>query len=115
MLSKLVAFAETREAAIDRILRALDEYFVGGIKTNLGLFQLILSDADFRAARIDTGYLDRLLAGEGKRSAEEDVPDDVAAVAAAMFVAAEVKPMMVRTELEEGRWAQAARREALRG
>ncbi len=62
MLSKLVAFAPTREMAIDRMLRALDEYVIGGIKTNIGLFRRILTDADFRAARIDTGYLERLLA-----------------------------------------------------
>ncbi len=63
MLSKLVAYAETREAAIDRMLRALDEYVIGGIRTNIGLFRRILQDADFRAARIDTGYLERLAGG----------------------------------------------------
>src|ERR1700722_5072119 len=52
MLSKLVAFGETREAAIDRMLRALDEYRIGGIKTNGGLFRRILSDAEFRSGRI---------------------------------------------------------------
>src|SRR6202034_907386 len=48
MLSKLVAIAETREAADDRMLRALGEYVIGGIKTNLGLFRRILMDEDFR-------------------------------------------------------------------
>ncbi len=62
MLSKLIAFAPTRDLAIARLLRALDEYVIGGIRTNLGLFRRILSDPDFQAARIDTGYLDRLLA-----------------------------------------------------
>jgi len=62
MLSKLVAFGETREQAIDRMLRALEEYVIGGIKTNIGLFRRILMDEGFRAARIDTGYLERLLA-----------------------------------------------------
>ena len=62
ILTKLIAYAETREAAIDRMLRALGEFVVGGIKTNLGLFRRVLMDADFRAGRIDTGYLDRLLA-----------------------------------------------------
>ena len=47
MLSKLVAFAQTREMAIDRMLRALDEYVIGGIKTNIGLFRRILTDAGF--------------------------------------------------------------------
>src|SRR5271167_2894150 len=87
MLSKLVAFGETREQAIDRMLRALDEYVIGGIKTNIGLFRRILTDADFRAARIDTGYLERLLAA-GPAAAGEAVPEDVMALAAALFSAA---------------------------
>ena len=67
MLSKLVAFAATREMAIDRMLRALEEYVIGGIKTNIGLFRRILTDEGFRAARIDTGYLERLLAAAAPR------------------------------------------------
>jgi len=35
MLSKLIAFAPDRAMAISRMQRALDEYFIGGIKTNL--------------------------------------------------------------------------------
>ncbi len=115
MLSKLVAFAETREAAIDRMLRALDEYVVGGIKSNIGLFRLILSDADFRAARIDTGYLDRLLAGPLPAIAQADVSDEVAAVAAALLAAAQQPATPPNTTGTRSRWADAARREGLRG
>jgi acetyl-CoA carboxylase biotin carboxylase subunit len=112
MLSKLVAFAETREAAIDRMLRALEEYVIGGIKTNIGLFRRILMDADFRAARIDTGYLERLL--EGGPVAEEDVTADVVAVAVALFVASAEKGVVAGGGVEESRWALAGRREGLR-
>jgi len=112
MLSKLVAFAETREAAIDRMLRALEEYVIGGIKTNIGLFRRILMDADFRAARIDTGYLERLLAGEPMVE-QKDVPEDVVAIAAALF-AASVKAAAPVAGVEESRWALAGRREGLR-
>ena len=62
MLSKLIAYAPDRPTAIARMRRALDEYFVGGIKTNLPLFRRILEHPDFVNARIDTGFLDRLLA-----------------------------------------------------
>jgi acetyl-CoA carboxylase biotin carboxylase subunit len=43
------------------MLRALSEYHVGGIKSNIGLFRAILNDPAFRAGDLDTGYLDRLL------------------------------------------------------
>ncbi|WP_260735991.1 acetyl-CoA carboxylase biotin carboxylase subunit [Tunturiibacter lichenicola] len=114
MLSKLVAFAETREMAIDRMLRALDEYVIGGIKTNIGLFRRILMDEDFRAARIDTGYLERLLAGKPAGIAEQ-VPKDVVAVAAALFAASSRRESVaVADGAEESRWAVTGRREGLR-
>ena len=114
MLSKLVAFAETRETAIDRMLRALGEYVVGGIKTNIGLFRRILLDENFRAARIDTGYLERLLAGE-IAAHPEPVPDDVIAMAAALFsVSAKREAAPAPDGVMESRWAAAGRREGLR-
>ncbi|MGD0438463.1 MAG: acetyl-CoA carboxylase biotin carboxylase subunit, partial [Bryobacteraceae bacterium] len=60
LLAKLVGYGTDREQAIERLTRALGEYFVGGIKTNVSLFQRILRDADFRAAKLDTGFLDRM-------------------------------------------------------
>jgi acetyl-CoA carboxylase biotin carboxylase subunit len=115
MLSKLVAYGATREAAIDRMLRALEEYVVGGIKTNIGLFQRILRDEDFRAARIDTGYLERLLAEPAGESGG-GAPEDVVAVAAAIFAARDrgVAPGLPGATVEqESRWAAVGRREGL--
>jgi acetyl-CoA carboxylase biotin carboxylase subunit len=116
MLSKLVAFGETREAAIERMLRALGEYRIGGIKTNVELFRRILLDAEFRAGRIDTGYLERLLVAEGV-ARDEGVPDEVVAIAAALFAARERRGARPGTMVGAGqsRWGDAGRREGLRG
>jgi acetyl-CoA carboxylase biotin carboxylase subunit len=114
MLSKLVAFAESRELAIERMLRALDEYVIGGIKTNIGLFRRILMDEDFRAARIDTGYLERLLA-ESAVAERESVSEDVVAVAAALFASSASKVNgAIADAPAESRWAVTGRREGLR-
>ena len=89
LLAKLVGYGENREQAINRLLRALYEYFVGGIKTNTSLFRRILKDPDFRAGNIDTGFLDRLLT---KPSNETDVRRPMmAAVGAAIFASMEPK------------------------
>jgi acetyl-CoA carboxylase biotin carboxylase subunit len=86
LLAKLVAHAADRSQAIARLQRALDEYFIGGIVTNLGLFRRILSDAGFQAGEMDTGFLDRLLAQKrDSETSESDVA--VAAIAAALFAA----------------------------
>jgi len=113
MLSKLVAFAPTREMAIDRMLRALDEYAIGGIKTNIGLFHRILMDEDFRAARIDTGYLERLLDREAA-AVEAAVPEDAAAVAAALFAASVAEKAPIVEPVRESKWGAAGRQEGVR-
>ena len=84
MLSKLIVHAPDRAGAIARMRCALDEYFVGGIKTNLSLFRRILEHPDFVAARIDTGFLDRLLAANTATNASNGL-SQIAAVAAALF------------------------------
>ena len=61
MLAKLIVWAGTREHAIERMLRALGEYHVGGIKSNIPLFRSILNDPQFRAGNLHTGYLDDFL------------------------------------------------------
>jgi acetyl-CoA carboxylase biotin carboxylase subunit len=61
MLSKLIVWAGNREYAIERMLRALGEYHIGGIRSNIPLFRTILNDRAFRSGDLDTDYLDRLL------------------------------------------------------
>jgi acetyl-CoA carboxylase biotin carboxylase subunit len=86
MLSKLIAYAPDRDSALARMQRALGEYYVGGIKTNLPLFRRILENPDFAAARIDTGFLDRLLTAPPAQ-ARPDGLAEIAAVSAAIFSA----------------------------
>jgi acetyl-CoA carboxylase biotin carboxylase subunit len=67
--------------------RAIEEYFVGGIKTNLSLFRRIVEHPDFVAARIDTGFLDRLLASPAAAAKTPTALADIVAVSAALFAA----------------------------
>ena len=87
MLSKLIVYAPDRSMAIARMRRALDEYFVGGIKTNLPLFRRILEHPDFVDAKIDTGFLDRLLATDVAPVSAPSNVEEIAAVSAALFAA----------------------------
>jgi len=115
MLSKLIAYAPTREMAIGRLNRALEEYTIGGIKTNLSLFRRLLHEQAFVKAEIDTGYLDRLLA-EGKKSAPAD-PEKmrVAALAAAMMNGSNGAAKAVTPQASmNGKWKRNARQESLR-
>jgi acetyl-CoA carboxylase, biotin carboxylase subunit len=88
LLAKLIGYGTDRQQTIGRLIRALNEYFVGGIKTNISLFRRILNDPEFQSGRLDTGYLDRLLAKAP--AGEPERPDaGIAAIAAGLFAALE--------------------------
>jgi acetyl-CoA carboxylase biotin carboxylase subunit len=85
LLAKLIGYGTDRQQTIGRLIRALNEYFVGGIKTNISLFRRILNDREFQAGKLDTGYLDRLLALSAEAGPRNDEGADIAAIAAGLF------------------------------
>ena len=85
LLAKLIGYGTDRKQAISRLTRALNEYFVGGIKTNISLFRRILNHPDFHDAKIDTGFLDRLLAQKMEQSEPSSDAIEVAVISSGMF------------------------------
>ena len=59
LLAKLIVHAETRPEAIARMTRALEEFQIGGIKTNIPLHLKIMKDHDFIAGKTDIDFLSR--------------------------------------------------------
>jgi acetyl-CoA carboxylase biotin carboxylase subunit len=59
LVSKLSAWAPSRERALARMRRALGEYVVTGIRTNLTFHEKLLLHPEFAAGRYDTGFIDR--------------------------------------------------------
>lgn len=85
LLSKLIAWAESREQALARMRRALSEYEVAGIATNIGFFRRLLRQPGVEAGEFDTGFLDRTLA-EGLTNEPPAPPETlrIATLAAAL-------------------------------
>jgi acetyl-CoA carboxylase biotin carboxylase subunit len=83
LISKLVAWGESRERALARMRRALEEYQIVGIRTNIPYLRRILAHPDFAKGRYDTQFIDKkqdeLLREDG------DGPDDAAWAAAAIL------------------------------
>ncbi len=118
LLAKLIGYGTDREQAIARLVRALNEYFVGGIKTNLSLFRRILNDAEFHAGKLDTGFLDRLLARRKEDTPRDMYAEQVAAIAAGVF--AVLDPAVANRNQANGtsgeqlsNWKRVGRQEAL--
>ena len=59
MLSKLIVWGKDRSDAIKRMARALDEYIVLGLKTNLGFLNRLMEEKDFISGKLDTGFIDK--------------------------------------------------------
>jgi acetyl-CoA carboxylase biotin carboxylase subunit len=123
LLAKLIGYGADRGQVIARLARALDEYFVGGIKSNLSLFRRILRDEEFRAARLDTGFLDRMQNRAKDETAHADMAE-AAAIAAGVFALLGAPKPNMASERGTGdgpghgsgisTWKNAGRREALR-
>jgi acetyl-CoA carboxylase, biotin carboxylase subunit len=120
LLAKLIGFGTDREQAIMRLQRALYEYFVAGIKTNISLFRRILRDSDFRAGKLDTGFLDRMLAKPDADPAASAPEPRIAAIAAGMFAVLDPNSSGGKNghtpaaQPASSNWKQKGRAEALR-
>ncbi len=61
MIAKLIVFADDRKQALARCKRALDEFYISGVKTTIPMLKFILKHPDFIAGKYDTGYVDKIL------------------------------------------------------
>ncbi len=83
MIAKVIAHGATRDDALDALTTALAKTTVAGPRTNVAFLGKLINHADFRAARLDTGLIERNLEALGA----VEQPLDGAAVAAAMRAA----------------------------
>ncbi len=108
LLAKLCAWASTREDAAQRLDRALAEYSLTGVRTNLALFRDILVDPEFLAGRLSTAFLDEFFTRRGERSSCME------AEAAAALVLASLLPQASASGPTASRWLADGRSEVLR-
>ena len=111
LLAKIIARAETREAAIQKMRCAVAETFIGGIKTSVGFFRRLLGDEQFRAGDIHTGFIQEFLARPAAKLTDGDV-ERVAALVAA--VRAREKPATSQAPRVQSRWLSEGRDGLLR-
>jgi acetyl-CoA carboxylase biotin carboxylase subunit len=117
MISKLATWGRTRDEAIGRMRRALDEYAVGGIKTTLPFFREVMRDAEFVAGRLDTGFIPRFnerraaaaATDEAGADADETARRDMALIAAALAYAEPPRDNSRTQPAPPARWKLAGR------
>jgi acetyl-CoA carboxylase biotin carboxylase subunit len=113
LLAKLVTWGPDRNVAIQRLERALAEYGLTGIQTNISFFLDILEDPQFRAGDISTAFIPDFLA---KRKPPSEPPPEldvaVALAALAHFQTVRVQPAST-AGVEPSRWLAAGRNQLL--
>jgi acetyl-CoA carboxylase biotin carboxylase subunit len=117
LLSKLIAWGNSREESISRLRRALDEYTITGIRTNVSLFRRILAEPEFLRGEIHTKWLDELLA-RPRPAATPPRPgtEQAAAIAAALWHLEQANSSAKcrgETHTAPSRWKKQGRREQL--
>jgi acetyl-CoA carboxylase, biotin carboxylase subunit len=110
LLAKLCVWGDTRSAAIERMRRALAEYRVLGITTNLRMFSGLMKDDGWCAGELHTGLLDEFQKRQAPRPPEPD------ALIAAMLAAAQIarKPASSHAKDKQSVWQAEGRRGLLR-
>jgi acetyl-CoA carboxylase, biotin carboxylase subunit len=117
ILGKLIVWGGDRTEAIARLRRALEEYYVSGIRTNVGLFRRILTEPDFVRGDIHTRWLDELLQRRpvAPAASQAGPGEDAAVLAAALWhLSKNSKSTAVGAAAPpESRWKHEGRREQL--
>jgi acetyl-CoA carboxylase biotin carboxylase subunit len=115
LLGKIITWGPTRDDAIVRMRRALDELVVSGVATNQSFHLRLLRDAAFLQSEIDSQFLDR------RTDLLEPAPDNarITALAIAAALAEEEarqsrRPAVADDSAAATHWLAAARREGLR-
>jgi acetyl/propionyl-CoA carboxylase alpha subunit len=98
LIGKLVAWDETRAAAISRMRRALDEYRIMGIKTTIPFHQELMNNAQFIAGQFDTTFVE-----EGFTLVERKLEEHLRAVAIAATLLTHQRTGQARAALPPAR------------
>jgi acetyl-CoA carboxylase biotin carboxylase subunit len=113
MLAKVICWGQTRDAAIQRMVRALHEYVIVGIQSNIPFHLQLLADERFLRGEFDTGFLER----EFKMMSPDGHPAERAALLLAAVLTHQRRQRPIAIESSgggRGGW-QAAARERLMG
>ena len=91
MIAKLVVHGATRDEAIERLCRAIDEYYIQGIQTTLSFGKWAVQTEPFRSGNFDTKFIEKYFRPE-YLAEENPEADEVAALLSSFIWEQERKP-----------------------
>lgn len=95
MIAKLIAWGSSREEARERLIRAIDEYQVTGIRTTLPFGKWALQQAPFIEGNFDTNFIGKYFTPQALEPTDKDAARAAAILAAELWKSASIAPQAV--------------------
>ncbi|CAG5070440.1 Acetyl-/propionyl-coenzyme A carboxylase alpha chain [Dyadobacter sp. CECT 9623] len=86
MISKLITYADNRDDAIQKMIRAIDEYQISGVRTTLSFCRFVLEHAAFRSGDFDTNFISRYFSPDMIKPRKDTESDAVAGLISAILL-----------------------------
>lgn len=95
MIAKLVCYGEDREDAIEKMIRAIEEYEITGLKTTLPFCDFVMKHDAFRSGNFDTNFVETHFKPELMGKAEDETEGIIAALLAASAMEAATRALHI--------------------
>lgn len=105
MIAKLICHAETREAAIEKMIRAIKDYQITGLETTLGFCEFVMKHEAFRSGQFDTKFVENYFTPEVLNKTGNN-EEELLAAALASYVLGQNKTTVQENSVvvEESKW-----------
>ncbi|ETZ23262.1 acetyl-CoA carboxylase biotin carboxylase subunit [Pedobacter sp. V48] len=99
MIAKLITYGKNRDEAIERMIRAIDEYDITGIKTTLAFGKFVMQHTAFREGNFDTHFVSKYFSAESLKKEDEDEALMAALIAVVSLKKSDVIPAQNQVEV----------------
>ena len=105
MIAKMICTAHTRQEAVDKMIRAIDEYEITGVETTLGFCKFVMQHEAFRSGNFDTKFVENYFRPEVLNPPPDDREELLAVLLATIvFSPAKKQEEMSAENQTESKW-----------
>ena len=111
MISKLITYGKDRTEAIDRMIRAIDDYKVSGVETTLGFCRFVMNHTAFVSGKFDTHFVKKYFTPEMLKNEREEEMEIAALIASGLLNGKQknTTAISVENDSRKSKWKQRAR------
>ena len=92
MIAKMICHAQTRDQAIEKTVRAIDEYEITGVETTLGFCRFVMQHEAFRSCHFDTRFVENYFTPDVLKPKSDEAEEIIAAALAVRELGTNGKP-----------------------